>query len=151
MDAILEFKLQLEKIDSDEVYENLNQKNNFQHHQIIDILTPNSSYATAVAIGSQLSKEDNDIEYIYIEPYIYEYYKDIIQKYNDRCIIIVDLSNFPIISTKLNIEDHQPGDYEFTNEVAHYYKNYDMEKEIPFIFVNVNINHTGLVIHKFNL
>ncbi len=147
--SIIDFELETEDLNADEVFQKLDQNDNFQRHTLVSITTSNPLYSSSVAAGFQLG-EKNDLEYIHIEPQIYQYYEDIIKRWNQRCIIIVDLSQFPFICTRISIineAERECGD-KFSKDVSHHYKTYDMKKEIPFIFVNTNISHSGLVIQS---
>ena len=97
--------------------------------------------------------KQNDLDYLNCEDIIYEYYKPVLEKYGKKAIIVVDLTNFPMVSTRIDIRDQSFNKKvdemdDFERDVANYYTNYDMDKEALFIMVNLQINHTGLVLHK---
>ena len=124
----------------------------YHQHQIMSLTTTSPRFAVAAAMGQPMSK-GNNIQYIDIESVIYKYYQKLIEKHGNRCVIIVDLTNFPVILTRLDIRDQVEvcgdDDDQFSKDMKHHFTTYDMEKEIPVVMVNMNITSTGLLIHKF--
>lgn len=67
---------------------------------------------------------------------------------NKRIMIIVDLTEFPILKTYIDTRDPQnlysePYD-DFSHKVIQTYDTYDQKTHIPVIFINMNIGFTGL-------
>ncbi len=70
-----------------------------------------------------------------------------LHKSGSRCMLIIDVTNYPNISTSVDTRDQNvvnPDDDQFSVDVRNIWNSYNLTSEIPTIIVNLGVSFVGL-------
>jgi hypothetical protein len=115
---------------------------------IVDATFPDAGRASSVASGRRVkgSKTINNLP-AHIESFIITNMKDLLTKGTERCVMVIDLGQFPYITALVDCREPeiQFGD-KFEHDVLNAWKTYDSTLVIPVIMVNTELSYAGLKI-----
>ena len=117
--------------------------------QVLNMNTMDITVAFAIVSGIPMRKSTvKELSY-QIESEILQEMKDKLSK-SKRQMLIFDMNEFPIIKVGIDSRDqtevHKGESDKFSLDVCKYWKEYQIGKQIPAIFVNTDIPYTGLKI-----
>jgi hypothetical protein len=132
-------------------------------HLVIDVLSTNPAVAHAVATRTEI-KTVTEVGGI-AEAFVVNTHRVKIEQYGRRCIIVLDMSAFPMLLSKIRTDDpndETPGDTASTGDhvpkdpadtleadLKNVWNTYSQAESIPMILVNSHAPFTGLKLISF--